>query len=303
MSQCYHRGGINSYIIYATRCKQKGIDVSKIFNSKTIKNIRRDYDFLHFGFFINNLIYPKAEILGDEDYADAVSEVFTPRFLMRKFKHLKLRKIYRKYKNCPENIPEDIKKSIIDALTLPEKVTISSYTNTPSNVITIKVRQPFSFVKEAPLPIDLFCFENPTYVAHLNTSTFSRFTHGDLLYHSIQNKYLSPYFMHGFLSKLSEILKIYKRKIDLLEKVLYTNTYPSISIPEKRFPIIFVSNTKKLFNKLGSEFEANTSLKLGREIKIVATNLPENKQYLEEYFSKHDLKCKVILFDELRKYS
>ena len=301
-----NRGGINLCIIHATRCKQKGIDISKLLNSKTIKLFRRHYDFLHFGFFINNFIYPKAEIVGDEDHADAASEIFTPRFLMNKFKHLKLRKIYRKYKNCPENIPEDIKKSIIDALTLPEKVKISDYMDDSSKVITITVRQPFTFSEEVPVPFDptnFFSFEQPETIADYNTSTYNSWTPDRLLYRSIENKYFSQYFMQKFRNELSEILKIFRRKINILEKVLNTNTYPSISIPEKRFPIIFVSNNKKLFSQIGGEFEAIKPLKLGHEIKTVATDLPENKQYLEEYFFKHGLKCKVILFDELRKYS
>lgn len=50
---------------------------------------------------------------------------------------------------------------------------------------------------------------------------------------------------------------------------------------------------------VGNEYRSHRHLKLGEDIKKIATDTQENKEKLEQYFIVHNLVCEVLLFSQL----
>ena len=55
-----------------------------------------------------------------------------------------------------------------------------------------------------------------------------------------------------------------------------------------------------LMESCHNEYRAVRPLKLGEDITSVATDNEVHKLYVKNYFDKHNIQCKVILFNELK---
>lgn len=92
-------------------------------------------------------------------------------------------------------------------------------------------------------------------------------------------------------------------------KTIIQQDLPKIDINsdfiKNNFSIIFICENKdKLFllDSIFNEYRANTALKIGEDIKIIATDLNENKEILVDYLKKNNVdNVDVILFSELEE--
>lgn len=304
-------GNLNLIIIYVTRCKMQGLDVSKLISQEHIESLRQTVNTLHLGYFINNIVHPKPEVIGNKNVADVVYDKFKPNYLFKKIaeSNLDLGKIYDKYKQEPCKIPNDIREQIMSLLTIDKTTTVERFHNFERERIEITVdeTQPFSFEKKIDYPSNVRYgqfgnIESPEFTARSFASWCLEYGLMGMLYKSIMNEKLSAEYMCLFRAELYNVLKTYERKINILESLLKRDDIPRIEPVKDTFPLILISNNDKVFRQIAGEFETVRPLKIGTDIRKCATDTQENKKKLERLFEEKQIKCKVYTFDQLKKY-
>lgn len=163
-------------------------------------------------------------------------------------------------------VPEAFKERIIEALTLPKTVIFDDKVE-----LDVNIRHPFTFVKDIQYPINISMIDNASTVAEQFASNSDEYRFSSLLMKMIGNVKLTPEYMHSFRRYLSKIIYDFDTKIDILEKVISSNIC-KIQPFQFELPLIWVCNKSQYFIQFGSEFEAVKPLKIGKDIKIAATD-------------------------------
>lgn len=285
---------INLIIIYAARCKQQGIDISTHINNALIQEMRDVKNILSLGLYLCSSLHVNNKLVFDDFTAKLVNDNFKMTRLCPLLSDIDLFEIYNSVV-----IPESVRHKIIEALTLPETIRTKDGID-----VSIKIRQPFTFVKEIEYPqyVPSHTMDNPNTVALSFASNSLEYGLAAMLMKMVNNVKLTQQYMCSFRKHLSNLLYDFGEKINILDSLINRQRSIQITPFQLVLPLIWVCHKDKHFRNLGYEFEAISPLRIGKEIKIAATDSEESKLILKKYFQHHKIKCKVILFDELERY-
>lgn len=279
------------------RCQQAGYDIKSIITDELIFHMYDIKNALSLILFMGKWIFPVDNFRNNRDMCDVIYTHLTLENISKKLgDKLDLFKIYQKYRDCPNDLPEKYKSLILSCLELPKNSIIESGLSCIDKEVTLDTTQCFTF--------DTVTYENlndlydASYVAYRLPQNASGYRISDIL-----EKYAKYQIGEDFFLELSDLmvplLETFETRIELLKKMRDRSVIPKIHIDLPVFPLIIISTDESIMISLKYEYRTKRPLKLGVDVITLATDTIENKKILSDYIDKHKLNCNVILFSEL----
>lgn len=301
-SKCAY-SNINIILIFMVRCQQLGHDVSQIITKDIILDIKNTINAFASLLFLETWFTP-VKTLDQSDISDAIYTHLTLDTIKSKCSTLPdLFEIYKQNispetKTLSDNPSSEIVNMISNIFILPKKSIVESGIQCVKKEVELSITGPFKH------PASIYNvigskFE-PKYTLYRLIQNVSSYSIRDVLENYFRG-YISKGFWPVFHKRLSCYLDDFIHRINLLSKMLTRTNTIILKEPNcDNYPIIFVCEDDDLCEKICAEYRAKRPLKLGTDITIAATDNHQNKEQLENYMSLHNIKCKVILFDELK---
>ncbi|MBA2656605.1 MAG: hypothetical protein H0U70_06415 [Tatlockia sp.] len=131
---------------------------------------------------------------------------------------------------------------------------------------------------------------------------------GYLLDKFLTNRFFGSIYFQGLsqdskkhLVALEDRIRIF-RKIIAAPQARFIVNDKSQCLSETNYPIILVSESDKIKHHNDSEYRSKTPLKLGEDIRLIATDTKNHQKQLKQYFWSHKVApVQVILLNELKK--
>jgi len=253
---------INTILIYAARCQMLGYNISIV----DIDDIKLTFNVFASLLFFDKYIIP-ADDLTTEDY-DNIFENFTLEKLKDRF--INNPDFYELYEN---RWKLDIKSDII-------------------KLFYLEKNKPFIYSRERYISDGAaFC---PKYTVNKLLQNTSGYKINNL-FENYAKRNVSTVFWSKFNAYLYPILKEFRNKINLLSNL----SMNKLEYDENAYPIILTCDNDNLMKLSNDVYHSLRPIKLGIDIKTIATDTYEHKYLLKDFLNKHNINCNVILFDEL----
>ena len=303
---------INLLLIYIARAKQVGIPTSAFLSSEDIdelyKNIEGTIQFFYLVLLLGKKIGFNHDVLNAmcpesrDDTCDAICMHLSFKSILKKIidSKIDLKAIYEN----PNPSDLDLKQ-VTNLLILPkESIVISGFGS--DKQVTLPETDLFSTSFDLP---DGDCPHNPNYFAYRMGQNLSGWSLNDLLLDFARSMLTNEFFLqfHVNFSKhidaLQHRLQVLKGIIEVKpSNIIDTESKSFVSYP---FPIVFVSEQHekmKLESEHSAEYRAQAPLKLGADIKMIATDSLMHKKELKNYLQKHSLDgVSVVTFEQLKQ--
>lgn len=323
--KCRGFGNINVLLIRLVRCKQLGLDVKEYVTQEILDLFTGYRNIFAFMLFLDKYIFPISPEIKDITYEQYEStdfikdEKFLYRFYHPEYKremvikprrnptafmiynHLTMQKLMLKLKDCPYDLLDCYKKGdpeaikyLISLLELPKTDNIY-FPNDNSHLselteITIDETKIFTDNGNKTVYDDISFLYNPKYLMSRLPQNTSDYAIDDLLC-----KYYKGNIDKCLFTKIKpliyELIDVIDDRKRLLVKLLNFET-KIIQDDENPYPIILVLDNPDLIDELNGrtgEYRAKRPLKLGEDIKILATDTEHNKSKLKEYLDTHNI--------------
>ena len=294
---------INIIIILMMRCQQLGQNIDHIITNDfivTAKIIRNVFATL---FFFGTWLIPCADSNNDDLY-DAIYTHFDLQHIQMKLESIPncpdFFETYLEYKDRPLELPDSIKNILLQIFTLPKISTIKSGFLCVDKEVNLDITIPFVFSNNDANNDSNYKYSKfkADYISYRLPQNCSGYRINDLL--ESHAKHTSPpSFWMEFHERLSKFVINFQHRIDLLERMKNRTEIPQITSDLSSFPLILVCEKDDLMTDNGNEHRAKRPLKLGEDILTIATNDETNRIHLINYLKKYDIKCQVLLFNQL----
>jgi hypothetical protein len=290
---------INIILIYAVRCQQVGYNILDIITQDIISDIKNTINAMSSLLFIGTMLRP-VENFNDGYVADAIYTHLTLAHLKNKCSNLpNLYDLYRQYINEDIGlISQEHIDMISDIFILSKKCTVKSGFLCVDKEVELSITHPFT--NTAPEYCSCGSYFEPRYTLYRLSQNVSSYRINDVLEKYFQGT-VSENFWPIFHKNLCKYLDDFIHRSDLLSKIINRDNIICLKNQDTiEYPIIFICEDVQLIESFRSEYRAKRPLKLGVDIITIATDNDSNKQLLEKYIESHNLKCKVILFKDLK---
>jgi hypothetical protein len=261
-SICY--SNINIILIYYVRCQQLGYNVDGILNIPEMKkclNVISTFLFLEKWLKCHNKQCDKINISFENLLENIDSQ----------YDYLD---IFSQYEDS-EKLPEDVEQSLLKLYNLPEFLTTENI--------------PYTHI---------YNYFSADYLVYRLTQNCRGFQISDLLC-SYANGGTSSDFWNLFRFCLCQQLQVFRERINLLEKMSKRDNFIKINSNGDYYPLIFICENGSQMKKVHNEYRANCPLKIGTDIKYIATDTEANLNRLDAYLKNNNLDCKAILFSQI----
>jgi hypothetical protein len=303
---------INIILILMVRCQELGINIHGIITDKFIRDARLTRNtfatLLFFGKWLvpvtkTDLIAESSSYSDDNPYRDLYDAIYTHFNLSDLCSKIAaipdcpdFYTVYQDYKDDPERLPENIRTILTDIYTLPRTSVIKSGIGCTDKEVTLDIINPFTF---SPIPYTCdYSALAPDYTSYRLSQNLSGYAINDLLEKYCQHQ-ISLSFWTTFHDLLDKFFTDFLHRINLLEAMRNRTHIPKVTLNMPHFPLIMVCEDSTLMKSISCEYRAIRPLKLGSDIRYLATDTETNKAHLVKYCEDYNLACQVVLFDEL----
>ena len=284
-------------IIFMARCQQAGYDVKSIVTDEFIADARAIRNALSLTLFLDKWVRPCQDISEDQDKCDAIYTNLTLGNIADKLNShgIDLFDVYNAYCDSPDDLPDQIKSAILSSLEVPS-ITSPKLGTDLNGGIDLGPMQFFTF-DSTPSYSHRSVF-TPSYLVYRISQNAPGFSIADLLEYYSRSK-LSADFFPKLRQHMIPLLIDFEHRINLLQTLRDRHDIPRIPHSLPVFPLVLVSQDDTVMKNLGSEYRSIRPLKLGVDIRTLATDTPAHKIILHDYLGKNGITCDVILFSDL----
>lgn len=311
---------LNLLLIYFTRARQMHQSLDQVITTDELdllnQQLQATIQFYYFIQLLGTHIHPDFEAvkkaltqsksLKKRDITDAAYSLLNIEQIVQK---IMLHKI--DMKDVVLHPTEENLNKVLQVLEFPKKATIKSGFGSIDKEIELPVTQFFSLKKSSMEEEG----DEESFKKSYDKGQFGYFSRNingyginDYLEQMLSNKLDSKFFA-GLGKKAEKHAIIMEDRIHLFDKLVKTPqeqfkiTEEQQSLLKSTFPIIFVSESEHI-KPYSSELRSKVPLKLGDDIRIIATNTKNNRDKLKSYFYAHQLDpIQVVLFSDLESVS
>lgn len=302
---------INLILIYFARARQTHLSLEQVISGDELKKLQTDIDatrqFFYFIQLLGEHIHPNFKAIKESglgrDVSDAAYTLLTFEYIVDKI--IKNKLDMKEILNNPTR--ENLEKALT-VLEFPKKCTIKSGVGSHDKEMEFKSTQ-------------FFCLEpDYTEVKKLYENMDNLFYYFSQNYGSgatineILEKYLSkradPDFFKKLSKKAQQHIVILNDRVRLFQKLLetpqsqFTLTEDQKYFLKKSFPVVLVSESEDkilMHDNSRDEYRSVTPLKLGDDIKLLATDTYYHRLEILNFLEKYHIdNVKVVLFDDLK---
>lgn len=287
---------INVLLIFMMRCQQEGIDIKEHITDNFINQAKMTCNAFASLLMFHTWLRPYSSQM-DTNLTDAVYTHFNLKSITNKLtlNSPDFLNIYLEYKD--NSLPENIKEILADIFILPKITIIQSGFSAVDKEVSLDVVSPFIF-SDVDINSDYESYE-PKYTCYRLVQDCSGYRINDVLEKYAGNG-ISGRFWISFHKELIKYLGELKYRISLLEKMRNRLTVPKVSITYPLFPLILICKNDEIMEPISNEYRSTRALSLGTDIEILVTDTNINKSHLIDFLNVHNIKCSVILFEELK---
>lgn len=309
---------INQLLIYLTRLKQMNVPNSAWISEEEIASLHQQANatlqFFYLLLLLGKNINPNDEKVGIirsqggrsiADLRDAITTHLSADKIVEEIikNKLNIESIY----NHPTH---EMLQRVSDLLKLPNNLTVRDMYDHKRDV-TLSETSVFS--PSAPLydpaaaTDDIDDIADANSLAHSICANIRNNTISNLLRTLVSRKKPSKEFFDTFHSVVLRYREALINRLQTLDFILSKKPSDLRETPhrkfiEKPFPIVLITERWEKLDAVGMEFRANTPLKLGDDILVIATDSLENQKLVQEYLHANQLDAvSVITFEELEK--
>lgn len=275
----YGYSNINVIIIFAARCQQLGHDISHLITPELVTDIKKVWSVYSTLLFFGNWLKNVKD--NNDETNESIYQNFTYDKLASKIKHDYFT-IYEQFKDRNE-LSEEHKKDLLELFTLPQSDKV--------------VVNPFTF--EDSINDSKYNSYEARYISYRLPQNLSSYSINNLLEHYAQNK-VDNHFWPEFRRLMYKKIKKLNHRVELLENLMKRTNIPIVKHNKITYPLILLCDDSSTMESLRYEYRATRALKIGEDIKYIATDTEENRLHLEQYIKQHNLKCKTLLFNQLK---
>ena len=310
LSQAF--SNINLLLIYFTRARQMHNSLEEVITEEEVNRLREQMEatsqFFYFIQLLGTYIHPNFEALKqsgmEQDITDAANTLLTFENIVNKIINNKIN-----MKEIVANPTAENLRKALSVLEFPAKCTIKSGFSGRDKDIELPITQ--FFCLEPNYPAKLYDRNEPNYTFYrMSQNWVSGYKINDLLEGFLSAEQTSEFFIK-LGEKAKQHLIGFDDRVRLFEKLVKAPQYKfqltnlQGYFLEKKYPIVLVSENEdkiSLYNKQTDEYRSNSALKLGFDVKIIATDTNEHRLEIMKYLElHHNNNIQVVLFDDLKK--
>jgi hypothetical protein len=252
---------LNIILIYAARCQMLNVGCTI-----DIEDIKTTFDVFSSLLYFDKYIVP-ATNLKRKDYDNI-------------FENMTLDKLKEKFRNIHYDFYEIYKNGVVT----------SKIVETLINLFTFEDSKPFILSKGDKYISDgaTFC---PKYTPRILLQNHNGYKINNLL-ENYAKRNLSTKFWSVFNSNIFPLLEQFKYRLFLLSNM---HIIKKIQCNDDYYPIIAICNNSNLMYISDNIYYAIRPIRIGTDIKILATDTNEHKELLKKYLQTHNINCDVIL--------
>lgn len=299
----------NLLLIYFTRARQMHQSLDQVITKNELDTLNQQlHATVQFYYFIQLLethIYTDVKAIKDalaqntsltkRDITDAVYSLLSFEDIVQK---IILNKI--DMKAIVLNPTEENLRKALKILDLPKNPTIQSGFGAVEKVIELPITQFFGLKRQA------MSARSETYQEN-HFGYFSRNISGYQINNYLERSLSTADFFKGISKDAKKYILALEDRIRVFDKLVnapqeqFKLTDNQHALLKSTYPIIFVSESESI-KPYGSEYRSNIPLKLGDDIRIIATDTENHRVQLKNYLYNYQINpVQVVLFSDLQK--
>ncbi len=284
---------INLLIIYLTRGRSLHNNLNEIISPETLKGVNQQLDALVQFYYL-------VQLLGSHIFPDfkKIEQIGNKNPILTK--SLRLEEIVKRIIESKINVKEILANPTAD--NLHQALTLLELSEQATKVNNLSYSQLFCLDKpENESEFDCYEDENCSYFFK-NVSGYGIEL---ILNKFISSKYVGPKYFQGLSKDIEKHILTFEDRIRLFRKIIAApqerfNFKDESLISGTNFPVVLVSESEKIKHHSESEYRSTKPLKLGEDIRLVATDTKSHKHELKQYFWANKINpVQVVLLDEL----
>jgi len=302
---------INQLLIYLTRLKQLGVPNSAWISDEEIVSLRHQADatlqFFYLLLLLGNKINPDYQKIGGFSYEymidlqDAINTHLSAVNIVEKIKSTQL-----DIKSIYENSTLSALQNVADLLAFPTHLTVEGKFNNQKRDITLTETSVFRPIEPTYDGSGLRYSHKPESIAAYMVGNIAGYTISgflsDIVLSALPKEFFDTY--HSIVLKYIEALQYRLHMLDTILNKEPSNILdtPYRSLIENAFPILLITeNNEKLSvqDHYSMEYRANTPLKLGEDITMIATDSPAHQKLVQDYLHDNKLDTVTVLTFEM----